>query len=110
MEGNPAEEEIIKYSNTEQYNLGLEAGKILKIIHSYDKESDTLTWWEKYEPKSIRKIHTYLDSELKRINQDRLITIDEFIEGIDIIFNNGFNSGDVFRIDIKGDKLWVEKM
>ena len=73
LEGNRAEEEIIKYSNTEQYNLGLEAGKILKIIHSYDKESDTLTWWEKYEPKSIRKINTYLDSELKHNDYEFLI-------------------------------------
>ena len=52
----------------------------------------------------------YLDSELKRINQDRLITIDEFILGFDKIINSKFNSGDIFRIDIKGDKLWVEKM
>ena len=73
MEGNPAETEIIKYSNIEQYNLGLEAGKILKIIHSYDKESDTLTWWEKYEPKSIRKINTYLDTELKHNDYEFLI-------------------------------------
>ena len=65
-------------------------------------------WIDTSSTRNIDK--EYLDSELKRINQDRLITIDEFIEGIDIIFNNGFNSGDVFRIDIKGDKLWVEKM
>lgn len=52
----------------------------------------------------------YLDSELKRIGQDRLINIDEFIVGFDKIINSNFNSGDIFRIDIKGDKLWVEKM
>ena len=52
----------------------------------------------------------YLSDELKRIGQDRLITLDEFIYGFDKIINSEFNSGDIFRIDIKGDKLWVGKM
>lgn len=52
----------------------------------------------------------YLNSELIRIGQSRLITIEEFILGFDKIINNKFNSGDTYRIDIKGDKLWVEKM
>ena len=53
---------------------------------------------------------SYLESELVRIGQDRLIKLDEFIDGYDQIINGKFNSGDVFRIDIKGDKLWVERM
>ena len=52
----------------------------------------------------------YLDSELVRVGQDRLITLNEFIDGFDNIINSQFNSGDIFRIDVKGDKLWVEKM
>jgi NAD(P)-dependent dehydrogenase (short-subunit alcohol dehydrogenase family) len=52
----------------------------------------------------------YLNSELIRINQSRLISIEEFISGFDKIINDKFNSGDTYRIDIKGDKLWVEKM
>ena len=52
----------------------------------------------------------YLKSELIRIGQDRLITKEEFVIGFDKIINGDFNSGDIFRIDIKGDKLWVEKM
>lgn len=52
----------------------------------------------------------YLNSELDRIGQDRLIMVDEFVNSIDKIINNEFNSGDIFRIDIKGDKLWVERM
>jgi len=51
----------------------------------------------------------YLASELKRINQSRLITIDEFNESILEIINN-YQSGDVVRIDIKGDKLWIKKV
>jgi len=52
----------------------------------------------------------YLNSELVRIGQSRLISIDEFILGFDKIINEKFNSGDIYRIDIKGDKLWVEKI
>lgn len=53
---------------------------------------------------------SYLESELVRIGQSRLITMDELIMGYRQIINSDFNSGDIFRIDIKGDKLWVEKM
>lgn len=60
---------------------------------------------------STRSMHKeYLDSELKRIKQDRLITLEEFISGYDKIINSEFNSGDIFRIDIKGSELWVEKI
>lgn len=52
----------------------------------------------------------YLENELNRIGQSRLITIDEFIYGYDKVINSDFDSGDIFRVDIKGDKLWLEKM
>ena len=51
----------------------------------------------------------YLNSELKRINQSRLITIDEFCESFLKIIND-YQSGDVVRIDIKGDRLWIGKV
>lgn len=51
----------------------------------------------------------YLNSELKRINQSRLITVNEFNESVLKIINN-YQSGDVVRIDIKGDKLWIERV
>lgn len=60
---------------------------------------------------STREMNTdYLESELTRIGQSRLITIDEFICAFDEIINSEYTSGDIFRIDIKGEKLWVEKM
>ena len=52
----------------------------------------------------------YLDSELKRIKQSRLITLDEFNQSIDKIINSDTESGSIYRIDIKGDKLWIEKI
>ena len=36
LDGKPAENEISKFTDIEQYKLGLEAGNILKIIHSYN--------------------------------------------------------------------------
>lgn len=65
-------------------------------------------WIDSSSTRSMDSV--YLNSELKRINQDRLITMDEFILGFDKIINSEFNSGDVFRIDIKGSELWVEKI
>lgn len=52
----------------------------------------------------------YLESELTRINQSRLITIDELITSINDIINSNYDSGSVFRIDIKDDKLWMKKI
>ncbi|MBQ8219183.1 MAG: SDR family oxidoreductase [Bacilli bacterium] len=52
----------------------------------------------------------YLKSELTRIGQSRLITIDELIMVINDVINFKYNSGDVIRIDIKDDKLWIKKM
>ena len=52
----------------------------------------------------------YLNSELKRINQARLLTINEVSENIFKIINEPFETGDVFRIDIKDDKLWTGKI
>ena len=52
----------------------------------------------------------YLKDELLRIGQNRLVLLDELVYGFDKIINSNFNSGDIFRIDVKGDKLWVEKI
>jgi 3-oxoacyl-[acyl-carrier protein] reductase len=65
-------------------------------------------WIDSNSTKSMNK--EYLDSELIRIGQDRLITMDEFILGFDKIINSEFNSGEAFRIDIKESELWVEKI
>ena len=52
----------------------------------------------------------YLNNELRRIGQDRLIEIDELSDSIYKIINMNEKSGTIFRIDIKGDKLWIEKV
>lgn len=61
--------------------------------------------------KSTREIDKdYLNNELKRIKQNRLIEIDELSNSIYKIINMNEKSGTIFRIDIKGDKLWIEKI
>ena len=53
--------------------------------------------------------NNYLENELKRIGQSRLITLDELNECIYKIINDENVSGDIFRIDIKDDRVWIEK-
>lgn len=52
----------------------------------------------------------YIDSELKRIKQSRLISIHEFNESIIKIIDMKLPTGSIIRLDIKGDKIWIEKM
>ena len=58
--------------------------------------------------RSTREIDkTFLNNELKRIGQTRLIEINELINTISEIINN-FESGSCYRIDVKDDKLWTK--
>jgi hypothetical protein len=52
----------------------------------------------------------YLSSELKRIGQDRLISIDEFNKAIFEIINMDNDSGSVYRIDIREGMLWIDEI
>lgn len=53
---------------------------------------------------------SFLSSELKRIKQDRLITKEELSNSIYKIINDKYESGSIIRIDIRDDKLWIEKV
>ena len=53
---------------------------------------------------------SYFKSELLRIGQSRLITIKEFCQSIDKIIKMNSQSGDIYKIDVKEDKLWIEKI
>lgn len=70
-------------------------------------------WIDSDSTKSMNQ--EYLNSELKRIGQSRLIGVDEFTTSmIDIIkdgyFNRINNDTEIIRIDIKDDRLWIERM
>ena len=63
-------------------------------------------WIDSDSTRSMDK--DYLKNELKRISQSRLIKIDELNDGIYKIIND--NRDGIYRIDVKGDKLWIEKI
>lgn len=113
---------IVNLSSTDgvdtynEYNMGYAASKagiisISKNIAGCTKNKILClvpNWIDTSSTKMID--NNYLTMELKRIGQDRLIRIDEFIDAFDNIINSEFNSGSVFRIDIRDGKIWVEKI
>jgi len=54
--------------------------------------------------------HDYLVSELKRIKQTRLITILELIDNLFQLIDGNYESGSVFRIDVKDNQVWMKKI
>lgn len=57
IDGESADEKIKKLSNREQFNLGMESGRILKKFHSIPAPPDIEDW----EPRMIRKLQIRLD-------------------------------------------------
>ena len=73
LEGEPAEDLINKYNESTQYKMGYHAGQMLKNIHSFKPDINCPTWWEKYQPKALRKIEAYLNSPIKHDKTEFLI-------------------------------------
>ena len=112
---------IINMSSTD----GIDTGSLYSIDYSMSKASIiTLSrllngfnnnkvyclcpnWIDSETTRSMDKI--YLDSELKRINQDRLITLDEINKVIKDVIDEKYQDN-ILRIDIKGGNLWIEKV
>lgn len=113
---------IINISSTDgidtynEYNIDYAASKagIINITKSISKCTNNKllcicpNWIDSDSTRDMDK--SYLDSELKRIKQDRLISISELCNGIYEIINMNNNSGDIYRIDIRDGKLWIERM
>lgn len=59
IEGEDAEEIIPKLSKQEQYHLGIQAGEILKKIHSIPAPDDTEEWEVYFKRKADRNIGRY---------------------------------------------------
>jgi len=99
-----------------EYSIGYSASKagIINFSKSIAMSSSNKVlcispnWVETSSTKGMNR--EYLQVELNRIGQSRLITLDELVCGIDKIINSEFESGDNYRIDIKGDRLWIEKI
>ena len=63
------------------------------------------------DTKSTREADdNYIREELKRIGQDRLITVSELTDSINSIINTEFKSGSIYRIDVKERELWMKEL
>ncbi len=68
IDGEDAEEVMPCYSDSEQYTFGLEAGRILRKIHSIPAPADAEDWETRFNRKIDRKIKTYGECPLKYEN------------------------------------------
>ncbi len=65
IDGKDAEEVVPYLADSEQYALGLEAGRILKKIHSVPAPKDQPDWEIRFNKKMDRKIQMYNDCPIK---------------------------------------------
>lgn len=65
VEGVDAEEYIPTLSQKQQYAYGLDAGRILKKLHSLPAPADATPWAERFNAKIDRKIQMYRECPLK---------------------------------------------
>lgn len=77
IEGKDAEDEIQKYTEQEQFNIGFEAGKELLKIHQYAAPSHVSSWHSRRVKKHKKYIDAYLTCGIKVKNDQRIIN---FIE------------------------------
>jgi len=98
------------------YNIDYSLSKngiiyLSKMISEYTKNRVLCLCPNWVDTSSTRGMNSeYLSCELVRIGQDRLISLDELVMAFDKIINSDFNSGECYRIDIKGSNLWIEKI
>lgn len=94
-----------------QYNLCYSVSKagLIHLSKSIDTKNKVVcicpNWIDSDSTNNMDK--SYLDRELERIGQSRLITMSELNKSIYEIINK--KEEGIFRIDVKGDKLWVVK-
>lgn len=77
MEGKDAGEEIHKYSEQEQFDIGFEAGKELKKMHQFAAPSHVSSWHTRKEEKHKKYFDAYLTCGIKVENDQKII---DFIE------------------------------
>jgi aminoglycoside phosphotransferase (APT) family kinase protein len=65
IEGQDMEAALQGLSSSAQYQLGYEAGRILKLIHGVEVEYEPFSWEDKFNEKIDRKIRIYEDCPLK---------------------------------------------
>lgn len=97
IDGRDAEEVIPLLPDSEQYALGLEAGRILKKIHSVPAPKDQPDWERAYNAKIDRKIKAYNECPAKFDGAEHIIS---YIEANRHLLKNRpqcFQHGDYHR-------------
>ncbi len=77
VEGEDAEDVIPLLTETDQYNLGLKSGEILRRIHSLPAPDSQEEWYGRFNRKTDIKIRKYRDCPLRFKGDDKMI---EYIE------------------------------
>lgn len=65
IEGKDGEDEILKYSDQEQFNIGIEAGKELRKMHQLSAPDHISSWYSRKVEKHRKYIDAYLACEVK---------------------------------------------
>ena len=73
VDGDDAEDVIKELSEDEQYSYGLEAGRILKIIHSVPAPPEQPDWEARFNAKIDRKIKMYNECPIKYENGEAFL-------------------------------------
>lgn len=83
--------------------------KSISLVDSSNKVICFVPNW--IDTKSTKEAdESYINNELKRIGQDRLITVSELTDSINKVLNNDITTGSIYRIDIKEGKLWIQEL
>lgn len=70
IDGQDAEEAVMSMEPTSQYGYGMDAGRILRKIHSIPAPADAQNWEDRFNAKIDRKIAGYENCPLKYENGD----------------------------------------
>ena len=100
VEGKPAEDFLPELSEESQYDLGVQAGKILKKMHSITAPKNLMAWEQKMDRKIKRRLTAYKESGFLIPHEDKLINFIKTNTGLlkdrPITFQHGdFHSGNL---------------
>ena len=112
IEGRDAEEALPTLPEAEQYAHGLEAGRILRKIHSIPAPAEVKPWGEYFNRKIDRKLKSYAECALKYDQGEELV---DFIQSHRHLLSNRpqtFQHGDYhcgnMMIDPKGQLTIID--
>ncbi|MEI8578343.1 phosphotransferase [Bacillus sp. WH-2] len=85
LEGEDAKKLLPTYSPKEQYDIGIEAGKDLAKMHTYEAPNNILPWYERAMKKYSKYVEVYKTCGINIKNDDKII---KFIEENEIYLKN----------------------